>query len=203
MPVAQFHQLSHIEPKPAPRKKPAWRRAKTKRKGGRSPSPTPPVLRPPFPSAERSEGAIIHVGFSAKKVRTLFRNRHKFAKNAGSPEKGESTSQCGGRGGIPPQTPPAAPPASLLAFLGISDTKENGARGEKTRARSRRSRILTGFVIFHRKHKSQSSHSSKRPTSASAAVSGVPLAPTRMADPHRRALAYGQSATGVAFPYRS
>ncbi len=138
-------------------KKPARRRAKTKRKGGRSPSPTPPVLRPPFHRAEQSEGATIHVGFSAKKVRTLFRNRHKFAKNSESPEKDESKSQCGGRGGIPPQTPPAAPPASLLAFLGISGTKAKGARGEKTRARSRRSRILTGLFIFHRKRRSQSS----------------------------------------------
>jgi len=106
-------------------------------------------------------------GFSAKKVRTLFRNRHKFAKNSESPEKGERIAECGGRGGIPPQTPPAAPPASLLAFLGISDTKAKGARGEKTRARSRRSRILTGFVIFiantDRNHRS----GSKRPTSAS------------------------------------
>ena len=101
---------------------------------------------------------MIHgYGFSAKKVRTLFRNRHKFAKNSESPEKGESTSQCGGRGGIPPQTPPAASPASLLEILAISETEAKGARGEKTRARSRRSRILTGFVIFYHKRRSQSS----------------------------------------------
>jgi hypothetical protein len=39
-------------------------------------------------------------------------------KNSESPEKGESTSQCGGRGGIPPQTPPAAPPAFIVGVFG-------------------------------------------------------------------------------------
>jgi len=76
-------------------------------------------------------------GFSEKKVRTLTKKQHNFAESEKSSEKGEEKIQSGGRGGIPPQTPPAASPAFLLAVLGISGTNAKGARGEKTRARSR------------------------------------------------------------------
>jgi hypothetical protein len=48
-------------------------------------------------------------------------------------------SSQGGRHGIPPLTPPAVSPAFLLAFFGIFVTNAKGARGEKTRARSRTS----------------------------------------------------------------
>ena len=53
--------------------------------------------------------------------------------------KGEIVAECGGRHGIPPQTPPAVPSAFSLAFLGSSWVKANGARAVATRARSRRS----------------------------------------------------------------
>ena len=39
----------------------------------------------------------------------LTRVARKIAKNAGSPGKGESVAESGGRHGIPPQTPPAVP----------------------------------------------------------------------------------------------
>ena len=129
----------------------------------------------------------------------MFRNRHKFAKNSESPEKGERTSQCGGRGGIPPQTPPAASPASLLEILAISDTKAKGARGEKTRARSRRSRILIGFCYFFIADADHDHHcDSKRPTSASTAH-----VTRHSAHPHGRSASVElcfveQSSTGVA-----
>ena len=76
-------------------------------------------------------------GFAVKKVRTSIKNVSNFAENSKSPEKGEMHRMCGGRGGIPPQTPPAAPPAFCLAFLGSGGTRAKGMRGEKTRARSR------------------------------------------------------------------
>ena len=96
-----------------------------------------------------------------------FRN---FARNAKSSEKGESCRTSGGQGDIPPQTPPVALPASLLAFWEISGRKLHGARGEKTRMRLRTRWVLTSFYfsfliqtrIAHRSHSS-----SKRPTSAS------------------------------------
>src|SRR3989344_5638945 len=60
---------------------------------GRSPSPTPPVLRPLSPHCS---------GFSAKKVRTSSKNCRNFAQNSESAENGERIAECGGRGGIPP-----------------------------------------------------------------------------------------------------
>jgi len=110
--------------------------------------PTPLLPRTSSPRAERSDGAtpqklesrsdtIFIQGFSEKKVRTLTKKQHNFAESEKSSEKGEGKIPSGGRGGIPPQTPPAASPAFLLAVLGISGTNAKGARGEKTRARSR------------------------------------------------------------------
>jgi hypothetical protein len=42
-----------------------------------------------------------------------------------------------GEAAFPPQTPPAASPAFLLAILGSAGTNAKGGRAEKTRARSR------------------------------------------------------------------
>ena len=119
--------------------------AKTRKEGRTATFPHTPGRRPPFPSAERSEGATIHVGFSAKKVRTSVKNFRKIPKNSESPERGEIVAECGGRRGIPPQTPPAAPPAPCLAFSGRARVRAKGAQAVAERARSRTRRALTSI----------------------------------------------------------
>ena len=60
-----------IIPEPPPRRAQG---AKTRKEGRTATFPHNPGRRPPFPRAERSEGATIHVGFSAKNVRTSSKN---------------------------------------------------------------------------------------------------------------------------------
>ena len=102
---------------------------------------------------------------------------HRLRKKVKSISVGEITpsqTTSGGRGGIPPQTPPSAPPASLLDFFGICVTNAKGARGEKTRARSR-TRGFSPAVYFSSQNTNRNHHiGSKRPTSASTDVGGAP-----------------------------
>jgi len=102
-----------------------------------SPNPSCRAVRTQRRAQRRRNQSHHPSGFAVKKVRTSIKNVSNFAENSKSPEKGEMHRMCGGRGGIPPQTPPAAPPAFSLAFLGSAGTRAKGIRGEKTRARSR------------------------------------------------------------------
>ena len=161
---------------------PAARPKKTKRRTARHSSPqTPPAV--PSDSiffeiatekkkAERSESAFHSrknhtCGFSTKKVRTSSKNRRKKVKSVSVGEIAPSQTTDGGRGGIPPQTPPSAPPASLLDFFGIFVTNAKGARGEKTRARSRTRGFSPAVTKFIAKTNHNHRIGSKRPTSAS------------------------------------
>ena len=92
MVVAQMVELSQMT-SPAP-KTASQRTTKTNSEGGRSPSPTPPVLRPPSPPfCDFKENSVAerlriisfkknHSGFSAKNVRTLSRNCRKIMSEA-------------------------------------------------------------------------------------------------------------------------
>ena len=108
-----------------------------------------------------------HQGFESLPLR-------KKVKSCSVGEIASSQTTSGGRGGIPPQTPPSAPPASLLDFFGIFGIRAKVARGEKTRARSR-TRGFSPSITFFIANINRNHHSgSKRPTSASSKLSGAP-----------------------------
>ena len=100
-----------------------------------------------------------------------------------------------------PLKPPFRPARFLVGFFGDLGNQGEGCPRRKNEGAVADQRLLTALTAFFSSQRQ--SQDSKRPTSALTTVSGAPLAPTRMVAPHRRALAYGQSATGVAFPYRS
>ena len=102
-------------------------------------------------------------GFSAKNVRTSSKNCRKKVKSHSVGEIAPSQTTDGGRHGRRGQGRNAVSPAFLLAFFGIFVTNAKGARGEKTRARSR-TRGFSPAISFSSQTQSQCS---KRPTSAS------------------------------------
>ena len=102
--VAQLVEMSHIEfPRPRPKKP----------EGGRHGIPPLKPLLPCRPTSflGNTNGRTQIGGFLAKKVRASIKNVSNFASSDFCKQKGEGIATCGGRGDIPPQTPPVAPPA--------------------------------------------------------------------------------------------